>query len=71
MHDAMTNNAGVSKINPSMELKIGHIIEFVDLWVCLEHFKLLSDTKDDILWKFEANEEYSGTYTYKGYFAPC
>lgn len=50
------------KIDPSINLTINHIVEFV---VRLEQFQLSPDIDDDISWKFEANGEYSAAFAYR------
>lgn len=46
----MRDNAWVHKIDPSANLTVDHIIEFVDLWIRLEQFQLRTDVDDDISW---------------------
>lgn len=65
VRDALQDNAWVRKIKPSINLSITHIVEFVDLWICLEQFQLQPGIDDDISWKLEANKEYSAAYAYR------
>lgn len=68
VRDALRDNAWVRKINPSINLTVDHIIEFVDLWIRLEQIQLQLDINDDIIWRFEANGEYSATSAYRVQF---
>ena len=54
VRDALQNNAWVHKINPSINLSINHMVEFVDLWIQLEpgwRFKIGSGQRID--WRSE------------------
>ena len=53
----MRDKALVHKINPSTDLTVGHIVQFVDIWVRILGIQLQMDVDDDITWKFEANED--------------
>ena len=64
----MRDKAWVHKINPSTDLTVGHIVQFVDLWVRLLGIQLQMDVDDDITWKFEANGEYSAGSAYRAQF---
>ena len=44
----MRDKAWVHKINPSTDLTVGHIVQFVDLWVRLLGIQLQMDVDDDI-----------------------
>ena len=68
MREAMRDKAWVHKINPSTDLTVGHIVQFVDLWVRLLGIQLQMDVDDDITWKFEANGEYSAGSAYRAQF---
>ncbi|KAE8798739.1 Alpha-galactosidase [Hordeum vulgare] len=49
----------------SVNLSIKHMVHFVDLWVHLEQFQIITDMEDDISWKFEAKGEYSAAFAYR------
>ncbi|KAI4994259.1 hypothetical protein ZWY2020_029307 [Hordeum vulgare] len=65
VRDALRDNVWVHNINHSANLSINHIVQFVDLWVCLEQFQHVLDVEDDISWKFEANGEYTVASAYR------
>ena len=68
VREAMRDKAWVHMIKPFTDLTVGHIVQFVDLWVRLLGIQLQMDVDDDITWKFEANGEYSAGSAYRAQF---
>jgi len=68
LKDALTNNRWIRDITVSPNFDMGHLQQFVDLWLVVRDVRLNPDTVDTIRWKCTANREYTVASAYREQF---
>jgi hypothetical protein len=65
---ALHDNAWISRLSVEATISIEHLVQFVQLWVIIQHVHLNLDEEDDITWKLTSNGQYSAASAYKMQF---
>lgn len=68
VHEALTVNAWILKIDCNTVISGAHIREFFTLWMLVTDFHLVDDIEDEIVWKHSVDGIYSAATAYKAQF---